>query len=124
MVNVLPLAVNSNASGDGSATDGVYRIGKLLAVGLDYHASAAAGTDVTVSVADPSGPAQTLLAVTDNKTDGWYYPRAGAVTPANAAITNSAVEIPFAGNLKVTVAQAGGALTPAVTAYLYFEDAA
>lgn len=121
-VQHIRIPVDISAAGSGSKTLGQYLSGKLLAIGIDYHASIDAGTDVVVSVSSPSGPAQTLLTVTDNKTDGWYYPRAGAVLPANTAITNSFVQIPFAGLLSVSVAQGGSsALSPGVTVDIYYE---
>ena len=122
MIDFVQLAVTTPAGGGAAATDPVVRQGKILAVGLDYAASADAGTDVTVDVAGVVGPALTILAVSNSKTDGWYYPRAGAVSPANAAITNSAAPIPFYGQLRLTVAQAGGAITDAVKAVIIYEE--
>lgn len=122
-VNHLRIPVSTATDGTGSATLSQYLIGELLAIGIDYHADADAGTDVVVSVSSPAGPAQTLLTVSNSKTDGWFYPRVGAVVPANTAIADSAVEIPFAGKLSVAVAGAGGAaLTPAVTVDIFYED--
>ncbi len=122
-VNHLRIPVNTGTDGAGTATLSQYLTGELLAIGIDYHADAHANTDVVVSVSSPAGPAQTLLTVSNAKADGWFYPRAGAVTAANAAITGSAVEIPFAGKLSVAVTDAGGtALTPAVTVGIFYED--
>lgn len=123
-VNHVRIPVDIPATtGVGSTTLSQPLEGKLLAVGLNYHASADAGTDVVVSVTDPAGPVHTLLTVSNNKTDGWYYPRAAATTSALVAITNSHVEIPFAGYLSVAVADGGAsALAPCVTADIYFED--
>ncbi len=122
-VNHLRIPVNTGTDGAGTATLSQYLTGELLAIGIDYHASADAGTDVTVSVSTPTGPAQTLLTVSNSKTDGWYYPRAAAVLPANSAITNSFVKIPFAGKLSVVVADVGGtALAPGVTVDIFYED--
>jgi hypothetical protein len=121
-LDFVTLAVNSAADGSGTTTDTVARSGQILAIGLDYAASAAAGTDVVVSCANPAGPALTIITVSDNKADGWYYPRAGAVSPANAAIAGSAVPIPFHGNLRVAVAQAGGAVALVVKATIFYED--
>lgn len=115
------LTASSNGSGVGSATDPVFRNGKLLAIGLDFASSTDAGCDTTLAVTGPAGPAQTLLVVTDSKTDGWFFPRAGAVTTANVAITNSHVEIPFFGNLTLSIAQAGASVTNAVSATLFID---
>lgn len=121
-LDFVTLTVNTAADGSGAASDAVIRSGEILAVGLDYDPGAAAGTDVVLSCANGPGPALTILAANDNKTDGWYYPRAGAVSPANVAIAGSAVSIPFHGNLRVAVAQAGGALAGAVKATIFYED--
>lgn len=122
MIDFLTLSVDTAAGGSGDTTDGSARAGQLLAIGIDYHGSADAGTDVVVSCANPAGPALTLLTVSNNKTDGWYYPRAGAVSAANVAITDSHVPMPFYGNLKVAVAQAGGALAGAVNVTIFYDD--
>lgn len=121
-LDFVTLTVNSAADGSGAASDAVIRSGEILAVGLDYAATAAAGTDVVLSCVNGPGPALTIITVSDTKADGWYYPRAAAVNPANAAIAGSALPIPFHGNLRVTVAQAGGALAGVVKATVFYED--
>ena len=123
-VNHLRIYVNTGTDGAGTATLSHHENGgKLLAIGISYHASIDAGTDVTVSVSNSVGPAQTLLTVSNSKTDGWFYPRAAAVLPANSAITNSFVEIPFAGRPSAAVTGAGGtALAPGVTVDIFYED--
>lgn len=121
-LDFITLQVNSIADGSGQATDVATRSGEILAIALDYAATAAAGTDVAVSCVNGPGPTLAILTVTDNKTDNWYFPRAGAVSPANAAIANSAVPMPFHGNLRVAVAQVGGAIAGAVKATIFYED--
>lgn len=121
-LDFVTLSVNSALDGSGTTTDTVTRSGQILAVGLDYDPAAAAGTDVVVSCANPAGPALTIITVSDSNSDGWYYPRAGAVSPANAAIANSVIAIPFHGNLRVTVAAAGGAIAGVVKATIFYED--
>lgn len=122
-IQFVTLAVaSSDGSGDGSVTDAVYRSGKLLAIGLDFASGTDAGCDTVVSVDSPAGPALTLLTVSNSKTDGWFYVRGGAVLPANTAITDSHVPIPFFGKLKVVVAQAGASVTLPVTATIFYED--
>ena len=73
-LDFITLQVNSIADGSGAATDPATRSGEITAIALDYAATAAAGTDVVVSCANSPGPALAILTVTDNKTDGWYYP--------------------------------------------------
>lgn len=122
-IQFLTLTVAASSSGGaGSVTDPVTRSGRILAIGLDFASATDAGCDTTVSVTGAIGPAQTLLTVTDSKTDGWFCPRLGAVTAANVAIAGSAVEIPFFGQLTVTVAQAGASVTAPVAATIYYED--
>lgn len=122
-VQFVTLAVPaSDGSGNGSVTDTVYRTGKILAIGLDFASGTDAGCDTTVSVDSPAGPALDLLTVSNSKTDGWFYPRGSAVTTANAAITDSEEPIPFFGKLKVTVAQAGNAVTLPVRVTIFYED--
>lgn len=122
MLDFVTLSVDSAAGGGGSTTDGVTRFGQILAVALDYHADANAGTDVTITCEAGPGPVLTVLTVSNAKTDGWFYPRGGAVSTANVAITDSHVPLPFYGNLKATVADAGGALTGAVKATICYDD--
>lgn len=99
------------ATGSGSTTETIE--GYLLDVSLDYHASAPATTDVTVT---HSGTPTAILTVSNTATDGRYPVRDTAVTAAaGAAITNSHVPIPINGTFTVSVAQCD-ALTAAVTA--------
>ena len=83
----------------------------------DFHASAPATTDVTIAYAD-TPPGGTIHATTDTATDVTVFPRAGCVTAANAAITNSYTRWPAGEAFTVTVAQSD-ALTACVTVYAY-----
>lgn len=123
MLDFVTLSVDTNGSGVGSAQDVASRFGTLLAIGLDYHADADAGTDVTITVENGPGPALTLLTRGNSKTDDWFYVRESAVVPANTAITDSGATIPFFGNLKVAVAGAGATpLTGCVKATIFYEN--
>lgn len=99
--------------------------GTLYAVYLDYHASApGATTDVTVTMTED--PGVTLLTVTDNATDGWYFPREAVCSNAAAGLTYDGTRTvneapPVAGHLTIAVAGCN-ALTGAVTAYIYIEQ--
>ena len=75
----------SDGSATGSATTKGTITGKVLAVHLDYSASQPATTDVVVATAH--APVNTILTVSDNKTDGWYYPRHQMDSEAGAALT-------------------------------------
>lgn len=101
-------------SATGTGTIAVAKPGYLEWVRLDFHASAAATTDVTGTMASSGSPASTLLFTsTDSKTDITQFPRTGALLPAGTAITNSGERMAIAGNLTVSVAQCD-ALTAAV----------
>ncbi len=108
----------------GSAVQAVPR-GKLLAVYLNYHASApGATTDVTIkSKAGSSGspPDVTILTESNNATDGWRYPVINAHDNTGAAEADAWVPpIIHGGVVSVDVAQAN-ALTDCVGVTLYIE---
>jgi hypothetical protein len=88
--------------------------GFLLDVYIDYHASAPATTDVTIS--DPVFG--NLLVVSNNKTDGKYSPREPNCDAAGAA--NGRYDlVPINSKLTVAVAQAD-ALTDCVVLTLRY----
>jgi hypothetical protein len=125
MFELVRVAVTTTGSA-GSATgneDTEYAVnGKLYAVYLDYHASApGATTDVTITQTE--APSQTLLTVTDNATDGWYFPREAVCGNTGTGLTYDGTRTvneapPVVGYLTVAVAQSN-ALTNCVVAYLY-----
>lgn len=83
----------------------------------DFHASAPATTDVTISYAD-TPPGGNLHATSNTATDVLVFPRATCVNNANSAITNSYTRFPAGEAFTVSVAQAD-ALTACVTVYAY-----
>lgn len=111
------ILVNSGvgAGGAGAATANATSTqkltGKLLGFQLRYNDSPPAGTtDVTIDAVGSVLPNRNLLTITNGATDGFYPVRAGAVTTANAAITNSHAPLPLIRDLiKVTIAQANDA---------------
>jgi hypothetical protein len=88
--------------------------GFLLDVYLDYHASAPATTDITIS--DPVFG--NLLVVSNNKTDGKYAPREQTSDAAGAS-TGLYDLIPINSKLTISVAQAD-ALTDCLTATIRY----
>jgi hypothetical protein len=83
--------------------------GKIRAVYLAYQDSPPAGT-ADVALVEDTTPGQTILAVANNATDGWYYPMAQAnLNTSGAAITNQGAEIAFNSPLRVTISQANNA---------------
>lgn len=101
----------------GSANTKAIR-GKILRVVLNFHASAPATTDTTISTAYPI--TENILVVTSSVTDASFYPRAKPVDNANAAITNAFTELVVDGTVTVSLAQCD-ALTGAVVADIYYE---
>jgi hypothetical protein len=86
----------------------------LEAIKIDYHASAPDTSDVTI--AETTGLARSLLVVSNNKTDGTYYPR-HAVHDAVGAAGAGVVPYIIEGPIRVSVAQCD-ALTNAVQVWL------
>ena len=108
------ILVNSGvgAGGAGAATANTTSTAKmtglLLGFQIRYNDSPPAGTtDVTVDAVGSVLPNRNLLTITNAATDGFFAVRAGAVTTANAAITDSHAPIPLVNDQnKVTIAQA------------------
>ncbi|MEM6280587.1 MAG: hypothetical protein AAF787_00220 [Chloroflexota bacterium] len=117
MEKITPIAITTEGS-DGSATgtgSSSYPVsGRVVGVHLDYSASQAATTDVTITAIDPDLP---VLVVANNTTDGWYFP----VTTANLNTDGSEVSgevvrgVPVDGYLAVSVAGGNDGETVTVT---------
>lgn len=73
------------STGNGTVTSTRPLNGYLVAVYIAYSVTPNAATDVTVQTANT--PTKTMLTVTNNATDGWYYPREVADDPAGANVT-------------------------------------
>ena len=90
---------------------------ELLAGYFDFHASAPASTDTTLS--SPGDPvALTLLTITNSATAAWYYPSLQMDDNAGAAITGAYVPALIHGNLLVELAGCD-ALTDALTLTIF-----
>lgn len=113
IVTVTTTGVAGSASGNADSP-GIN--GYIEAIYLDFHASAPATTDVTVSYKARGG---NILAVTNSATDAMFAPRIKPVDNANAAITNAHDRFAVNDKINVAVAQSD-ALTGAVTAYIYW----
>ena len=103
----------SAGSASGSATSPAIP-GFLLDIYLDFHASAPATTDTTISFATRGG---NLLAVSNSATDALIAPRQKLVDNANAAITNSHAPFALGDGITVALAQCD-ALTDALVVYI------
>jgi hypothetical protein len=104
--------ITTDASGNGSARITGLR-GIVARIAVNYHASADAGTDVTITEGDDF-TAVTLMTLTDNNTDIVLRPLYPAHDAAGAAITDQ-YQLMVVGGGAITVTVAGaGELTNAV----------
>lgn len=113
----------SDGSATGNDTTKNVITGKILAVHLDYGTGQAATSDVVLSTAHT--PTNTILTVTDNATDGWYYPRHQVDSAAGAGLTYDGTRtvnepVPVCDHLKLSVAQGNDEKT--VTATVLVEE--
>ena len=110
----------STTGSDASATGSLVTAlpySELIAVRMDFHASAPASTDTTLS--SPGDPvAVTLLTVTNSATDAWYYPSIQLDDNSGSAITGAYVPAIVHGNLLVELA-GSDALTDALTLTIF-----
>lgn len=96
------------STGNGTVTSDRPLNGLVKAVYIDYEVTPNAATDVTVQTVN--APTKTILTVTDNVTDGWFYPREVINDPTGADVTydgtNEVYEpIPISDYVSFTVAQ-------------------
>ena len=110
----------STTGSDASATGSLVTalpLCELLAVYANFHASAPASTDTTIS--SPADPvAVTLLTITNSATDAWYYPTHQLDDSSGSAITGAYIPAIVHGNLLVELAGCD-ALTDALTLTAY-----
>ena len=110
----------STTGSDASATGSLVTalpLCELLAVYANFHASAPASTDTTIS--SPADPvAVTLLTITNSATDAWYYQPHQLDDASGSAITGAYIPAKVHGNLLVELAGCD-ALTDALTLTAY-----
>ena len=110
----------STTGSDASATGSVVTAlpwCELLAVYMDFHASAPASTDTTLS--STGGPVSvTLLTVTNSATDAWFYPTHQLDDASASASTGAYIPAIIHGNLLTEIAGCY-ALTDALTLTLF-----
>jgi hypothetical protein len=121
-MRTLELKVTTAAGGGGTDTAPYLRQGFIEAIDVDYDATAAAGTDVTITCVGGPGRDITILTLTNANTDGLFFPRTVSHTLAGVAQAVYDVKVPFRGLLKLTVADAGGAVVDCVTATIFYSD--
>jgi len=128
MINHYTVAIATSAGGAGSNLvngrcqwNGVFN-GKVLGFRLEYHASADAGTDVTIT--EPSGLKRTFVNAANNNASKNIFPVQPATDNAGGNISGhyyDAIGVDSS-NLLVSVAEAGAALNPAVTVIIQVDD--
>ena len=90
---------------------------ELLAVRMDFHASAPGTTDTTLS--SPGGPVSVpLLTVSNSVTDAWYYPTHQLDDSSGSAITGAYIPAVIHGNLLTELA-GSDALTDALVMTIF-----
>ena len=107
----------SAGSATGSASSGAALVGWIEDVYIDYHASAPATTDVTLSFATRGG---NILVVSDSKTDKRYPVRDTPYFSDGTAMTDALARVCVNDNLTVSVAGCD-ALTNAVVVYIKYQ---
>lgn len=112
MLDYIKVSSGTTSGGAGTSTANATSTeeitGECVGFYVKYNDSPpAATTDVTIATSGGIIPDRTLLTITNAATDGFFAVRYGAVSTANAAITNSFEEIPlYRDKIKVTIAQA------------------
>jgi hypothetical protein len=79
--------------------------GTIVAIYVDYDASAPATVDVTI-VEATNVPALPVLTETNVNTDGWFFPDEQAVNALGVAITGQGQSLQANDRLNITIAQA------------------
>jgi len=126
-MNLVVLKVTTTGSDGaalGTAESELAIIGRIIAVVLDYHASAPGGTtDVTLYQTDT--PINLILSYADSATDICLHPRKQSCEVDGTALTYDGtykVTEPFVVYGKLTLAVAeSNALTDCVAAWIYYE---
>jgi hypothetical protein len=113
------------ANATGAANSNAAISGHILALRIDYHASAPATTDVTITEHIGSVDWQTIHVETSSATDVMRYPRRAVEDNAEATVTydgTNEIYEPYVvnGQIRVAVAQAD-ALTDCVTVGVLYE---
>ena len=113
------LKIDTTGSAGSASGSGIISlpISELVAIFFNYHASAPAATDVTVTA--PGNPgALVILTVSNAVADGWFYPKVQDHGNTGSAITGSYSHPIIHRNLLIEVAQAD-ALTDALIATVF-----
>lgn len=119
---VMDVATGTGTTGtvNASSSQVAGQNGKLYALYLDYG-SVTSITNVTLAL---TTPLLTLVTISDNATDGWYFPRELPVNESAAGYTSGhavAQAFPIVGDLRLSVSSSTPSVT-AVTAYVFIEE--
>lgn len=119
------IAVDSAAGGGGATTTSQSINGKILKIVVDY-ATTDAGTDITLVTASGTQIKQeTIYSKSNSCTDVIVYPRVLCTDNAGTGLSTDANAYDYYSincQLTATVAEAGSALSPAVTIDVYYDS--
>lgn len=109
--------INSGAATGGAGvatstgTSGSVLRGYLIGAHIKYNDSPPGTTDVTIRTqgTSPRPPQYNLIVVSNNATDGWYYPRTTVHDVAGAAVSSTYDYLPLFDYVQVVIAQANNA---------------
>lgn len=117
----------ADASGNASAISSKISRGKVLAIHIIYDSGSPATTNVQLTHlgSDYGGADQTILSLSSNNTNGWFYPRTYAQDETGADLTyNGTQKVPIEfvvfGRLKLEVSGQTAGL--GVKAYVLVEE--
>lgn len=98
----------------GSATSGTRLQGDIRAVYIDYGGSVTSTTDITLSLSSPAG---VVLGLTNNTTDGWYYPSVQFTSPTGTLVSSAFKSFPINDYLVVDTTESTTETTVTVTVF-------
>jgi len=109
---VVTASGTAGAASGSQESDGAIR-GHVYAMHLDYAPSISTTTDMTLAL---GSPALTVLSLSDNYTDAWYYP-AVQQTGSSGSGTSTYDRLPISGRLTATVAETAATTVLTVTVW-------
>ena len=96
-------ASGSAGAAVGTVTSSRPLVGYVQAIHLNYGGTP---TTTDVTIATEHSPTMTLLSVSNNVTDGWYYPRTALQNTAGGVVDYMPAPMPICDYVQATVAQA------------------
>jgi hypothetical protein len=118
-ISVTTTGSAGSATGDGYSPSPI--CGEIVAIRVDWHASAPATSDITITFdTDDNHPVITNYAKTDSVTDAWVYPVVQSTDTGGTGVTWYQHPVGD-GRLKVAIAQSD-ALTNAAVVYVFLKE--